>query len=103
MTLDVRVLAAEFAFVMGLFFHPEQVRKGQRDRRIPGSVRPALVSCQVWTMRWMTVIVETTEITQSAGAIRLKIPPRIKRTMRSGRSMKPTLHSGISDSARARE
>src|SRR5258707_15453514 len=98
MTLDVRVLAAEFAFVMGLFFHPEKVMwKGQRDRRIPGSVRPAFVSCQVWTMRWMTVIVETTEISQSAGAMRLKMPPRISRTMGSGRSMNPTLHNGISD------
>ena len=29
------------------------------ERRIPGSVRPALVSCQVWRIRWMTVSVAT--------------------------------------------
>jgi len=35
----------------------------------------------------MTVSVATTAITQSAGAMRLNNPPRIKSTMRSGRSV----------------
>jgi len=36
------------------------------------------------------------------GPMRLKTPPMMRRTMRSGRSMKPTLHKGMRDSARAR-
>src|ERR1035437_3415426 len=76
---------------------------GYKLGRIRGSVLPALVSCQVKTIRWMTVSVATTEITQSAGAMRLNKPPSISRTMRSGRSMNPTLQSGIRDSALARE
>ena len=51
----------------------------------------------------MTVSVATIAMTQSAGAMRLNNPPMISRTMRSGRSMKPTLQRGIKDSARARE
>ncbi len=68
---------------------------------MPGMVRPAFVSCQVKTMRSMTVIVETTAITHNTAAMRFVIPPMISRTSRSGRSMKPTLQSGMSDSARA--
>ncbi len=42
------------------------------------------------------------EITHRAGAMRSNVPPKINSTSRSGRSMKPTLQVGISDSARAR-
>src|SRR6266446_8169282 len=74
----------------------------QRLSLIPGRTRPARVSCQVKYMRWMTVRVETTAMTQRTGPMRLKIPPMMSRTMRSGRSIKPTLHKGMRDSARAR-
>ena len=48
-------------------------------------------------------MVEIVAITQSTCAMRLKTPPMISSTSRSGLSMKPTLQDGISDSARARE
>jgi len=69
---------------------------------MPGSTRPARVSCHVYTIRWITVIVDTTAITHSTGPMRVNSPPIISSTSRSGRSINPTLHNGISDSARAR-
>ena len=50
----------------------------------------------------MTVTIESTPITHMTAAMRFVNAPIMKSTMRSGRSMKPTLHFGISDSARAR-
>ena len=64
---------------------------------------PRAIPARCKTTRWITVIVDIVAITQSTGAIRLNNPPSIKSTSRSGRSMNPTLQSGISDSARARE
>ena len=59
------------------------------------------VLVQVYRMRWITVMVLRTAITQSTGAMRLNSAPRMTRTNRSGRSMNPTLHEPINDSARA--
>ena len=50
----------------------------------------------------MTVTTDSTPITHMTAAMRLVKAPIMKRTMRSGRSMKPTLQRGMSDSARAR-
>ena len=41
-------------------------------------------------MRWITVIVDSTAISHSTGAMRLNKAPMITSTRRSGRSMKPT-------------
>ena len=53
-------------------------------------------------MRLATVSTDSTRITHSTPAIRLVNAPIMKSTIRSGRSMKPTLHFATSDSARAR-
>ena len=53
-------------------------------------------------MRSATVRIESTRITHSTAAMRLVKAPIMKSTMRSGRSMKPTLHLATTDSARAR-
>src|ERR1019366_3739827 len=49
----------------------------------------------------MTVMVLSAAITHSTGPMRLNSAPMMISTMRSGRSMKPTLQLGMSDSARA--
>jgi hypothetical protein len=53
-------------------------------------------------MRSATVKIERIRITHSAAPMRLVKAPIMNRTIRSGRSMKPTLHFSMSDSARAR-
>ena len=53
-------------------------------------------------IRSATVKTESTPITHITAAIRLVNAPIMNSTIRSGRSMKPTLHLAISDSARAR-
>ncbi len=53
-------------------------------------------------MRLLTVMIDSTRITHSTPAIRSVNAPIMNSTMRSGRSMNPTLHFSISDSARAR-
>ena len=89
------------AFALAAISEGQIIKKGYDGSLMPGMVRPALVSCQVYTMRSITVIVETTAITQSTAPIRVVNPPIINKTRRSGRSMKPTLQRGMSDSARA--
>jgi hypothetical protein len=50
-----------------------------------------------------TVTTDRTRITHSTAAIRFVNAPIMKSTIRSGRSMNPTLHRSTRDSARARE
>ena len=56
----------------------------------------------MYWIRLTTVTIDSTPITHITAAMRLVKAPIMKRTMRSGRSMKPTLHLVMSDSARAR-
>ena len=53
-------------------------------------------------MRSNTVTIDSTRITHRTAPIRFVNAPIITSTMRSGRSMNPTLHLSIIDSARAR-
>ena len=53
-------------------------------------------------MRLLTVMIDSTSSTHSTPAMRSVKAPIMNSTMRSGRSMKPTLHLSIRHSARAR-
>src|SRR6266851_837769 len=53
-------------------------------------------------MRFATARIDSVRMTQSTAAIRLVSAPIMNSTMRSGRSMNPTLHFSTSDSARPR-
>ncbi len=53
-------------------------------------------------IRSATVKTESTQITHITAAMRLVKAPIMNSTIRSGRSMNPTLHLVMSDSARAR-
>ena len=59
------------------------------------------VTRRVKKMRWTAVMLASTASTQSAGSSTPKSAPAMRQIMRSGRSMKPTLHSTPIDSARA--
>src|SRR6266849_338022 len=81
---------------------PQHAGGKRRTRHIAAACSSSLRTRYVRMTRSATEKIDSTRMTQSTPAMRFVNAPIMKSTIRSGRSMNPTLHLAISDSARAR-